>query len=54
MNFFRTLKSWMCKINGLEIFLGHSSQKYFLNLLLQKKKYPKTKPEQKTNKTKPK
>lgn len=35
MHFFRTLKSWMYKINGLEVFLGHSSQKYFLNLLLQ-------------------
>lgn len=34
-HFFRTLKPWICKINGLEIFLLHSSQKYFLNLLLQ-------------------
>lgn len=51
MHFFGTLKSWMCKINVFEVFLGHSSQKYFLNLLLQKKK---TKTRTENKQTKPK
>lgn len=43
----------LCKINGLEVFLGYPSQKYFLNLLLQKKKNT-PKPNQNRKQTKAK
>lgn len=42
----------LCKINGLEIFLGHSSQKHFLNLLVQKKKITEKQTTTEKNQTK--